>query len=146
MRRAVFDANILISAFLPRKSPGLALELLSLARDGEFELVLSSEIIIEAWRKLMSSENIRSAYTYSDERAYRFCRGLQRIATTTLRSTQPLAGVVRDPRDDMVIACAVDGTADTIVSRDKDLLSLGSYRAISIITPEQFREQLRQVE
>jgi putative PIN family toxin of toxin-antitoxin system len=143
MRRVVFDANILISAFLNRGG-GLSHDLLALARDGEFELVLSAAIIIETWRTLMSAEHIRAEYVYSDDRAYRFCRGLQRIAKTTLRSTQPLTGIVRDPRDDMIVACAVEGKADTIVSRDKDLLSLGSYRAISIISPEVFREQLRE--
>lgn len=66
-----------------------------------------------------------------------------RIASEFLRTTRPLAGIVRDPRDDMVVACAVDGQADTVVSRDKDLLSLGTFQGIAIITPEAFRQQLR---
>ena len=63
-----------------------------------------------------------------------------------LRTTQPLAGVVRDPNDDMVIACAIDGRADTIVSRDKDLLSLGTFQGVPIISPEAFRQQLREAD
>jgi uncharacterized protein len=55
----------------------------------------------------------------------------------------PLSGIVRDPGDDMVLACAIDGRADTIVSRDKDLLSLGAFRGSAIIPPEVFRQQLR---
>jgi putative PIN family toxin of toxin-antitoxin system len=144
MRRAVFDANILINAFLNR-SGGLTHELPALARNGEFDLVLSSAIIIEAWRKLISAEHIRTEYTYSDERAYRFCRGLHRIAKTVLRRTRSLTGIVRDADDDKVLACALDAQADTIVTRDKDLLSIGVYQGISIITPEVFRQQLRDI-
>ena len=44
----------------------------------------------------------------------------------------------------MIIACAVKGLAECIVTRDKDLLSLGSYQRIAMTTPESFRQQLRQ--
>jgi putative PIN family toxin of toxin-antitoxin system len=145
MRRVVFDSTVLISAFLSGEG-GLCHELLALARDGKFELVLSSAIILEALGTLMERKHIRTRYTYSDRRAYRFCRGLLDMATDVLHSTQPLAGIVRDPEDDMVLACALDGQADTIVSRDKDLLSLGTFQNIPIITPEVFRQQLRDAE
>lgn len=141
MRRVVFDSTVLISAFI--RPGGLADELLTLAADGHFELVLSSAIMIETWRKLISSERIRTRYPYSDERAHNFCLSLLQIAIDVLRSTQPLTGIVRDPGDDMIIACAVDGRADTIVSRDRDLLALGTFQGVAIITPEGFRQQLR---
>src|SRR3954451_18039938 len=108
MRRVVFDTTILISAFISR-GEGVCYELLALARDEKYELVLSSAIILETWRKLMSGEHLRARYTYSDRRAHRFCRGLLDIATDVLRSTEPLSGVVRDTNDDMIIACAIDG-------------------------------------
>ena len=141
MRRAVFDTTVLISAFI--RPGGLADELLTLAAEGRFELVLSSAIIIETWRKLVSSDHIRTRYPFSDERVHIFCLSLSRISADVLRSTKPLSGVVRDPNDDMIIACAIDGRADTIVSRDKDLLSLGAFRGVPIVSPEIFRHQLR---
>lgn len=133
MRRVVFDTTILVSSFLRRG--GLSDELLILAAEGQFELVLSPAVILETWRKLLSSERIRARYRYSDERAHRFCRGLLRIAEV-VRNPPPLAGIVRDPGDDMLVACAVAGRADSIISRDKDLLSLGAFQGIAIITPE----------
>ena len=144
MRRVVFDTTILVSAFL--RPGGLADELLTLAAEDQFELVLSSAIIIETWRTLMSNERIRAEYPFSDERVHIYCLSLSEQATEVLRATPPLSGIVRDPRDDMIVACAVAGDADTVVSRDKDLLSLGSYRAISIMTPEAFRQELRAAE
>jgi predicted nucleic acid-binding protein len=43
----------------------------------------------------------------------------------------------------MIIACAVAAAADYVVSRDEDLLSLGMYEGITMITPEAFMEVLR---
>ena len=60
-----------------------------------------------------------------------------------LRSTTPASGAVRYPNDDMIIARAINGRADTIVSHDNDLLSLGIFRGLSIISPETARHQLR---
>lgn len=49
-----------------------------------------------------------------------------------------LSVVKRDPSDDQFIECAVAGKARVIISGDKDLLSIGSYRKILIQTPAQF--------
>ncbi len=70
------------------------------------------------------------------------CRGLLRIGEL-VRDLPLIAGVVRDPGDDMILACALKGQADSIVTRDKDLLSLDGYQGAAIITPEDFRQQLR---
>jgi uncharacterized protein len=141
MKRVVFDTTVLVSALL--RPGGLADDLLRLAAEDQFELILSSAIILETWRTLLSAERIRARYPYSDERAHLFCLSLLEIAAEVLRTTRPLSGIVRDPRDDMVLACAIDSRADTIVSRDKDLLSLGAFRDSTIVTPEVFRQRLR---
>ena len=44
----------------------------------------------------------------------------------------------RDPDDNILLALAVDGKADTIVSGDKDLLELNPFRGIPIIKPAEF--------
>jgi putative PIN family toxin of toxin-antitoxin system len=46
--------------------------------------------------------------------------------------------VCRDPNDDMVLECAVLAGAGAIVAGDKDLLSLGSYEEIPIVTPAEY--------
>jgi predicted nucleic acid-binding protein len=59
---------------------------------------------------------------------HELCQDLERVADMIAES--PAVRVVeRDPNDDMVIACAVEGRVDYVVTRDKDLLSLGAYRA-----------------
>jgi predicted nucleic acid-binding protein len=48
--------------------------------------------------------------------------------------------VTRDPKDDAVVACAVEGKADYVVSGDQDLLALGEYEGIQVVTPRRFME------
>ncbi len=49
-----------------------------------------------------------------------------------------LTGACRDPKDDKFLACAVEGNAHYLVSRDKDLLSMRFYRCVAIVNPGQF--------
>lgn len=44
----------------------------------------------------------------------------------------------RDPDDDKFLSCAIDGKALYIVSGDKDLLDLKSFRDIEIVTAADF--------
>ena len=53
-----------------------------------------------------------------------------------------LTGICRDPKDDIFIACAVEGDAHYIVSGDADLLDLSTYQDIQIIRPKTFVELL----
>lgn len=50
--------------------------------------------------------------------------------------------VSRDPDDDKFISCAIDGKCLYIVSGDSDLLSIGSYDNIEILTVVDFLEHL----
>jgi predicted nucleic acid-binding protein len=52
--------------------------------------------------------------------------------------------ICRDPGDDQVIACAVVGKADVIVSGDDDLLALEQAGGMPILTAAQFLELLEQ--
>ncbi len=57
----------------------------------------------------------------------------------------PVSGsirICRDPCDDMVLECAVNAGAQFIVSGDKDLLSLGYFRGIRIVTPADYLAQM----
>jgi len=49
-----------------------------------------------------------------------------------------LAGVSRDPKDDMFLACAVEGNAAYLVSSDRDLLVLRRYEGVCILNPGEF--------
>jgi uncharacterized protein len=53
-----------------------------------------------------------------------------------------VARVCRDPDEDYVIATAVAGQADFIVSADKDLIDLGEHEGIRIVDAAGFLEAL----
>ncbi len=55
----------------------------------------------------------------------------------------PLASAVsRDADDDVVLATAVAAEAAVIVSGDQDLLVIGSYRGINIVSPRDLLDRL----
>jgi putative PIN family toxin of toxin-antitoxin system len=58
--------------------------------------------------------------------------------TIVIDITGKLRGICRDPKDDMVIECAVLSGAKIIVSGDKDLLAVKDYEGILVLTPREF--------
>lgn len=50
--------------------------------------------------------------------------------------------ISRDPDDDKFISCAVDGKCLYVVSGDSDLLSVGKYADIEILTVTEFLNRL----
>jgi putative PIN family toxin of toxin-antitoxin system len=135
MAKAVLDTTLLVSAFLRYIPGGASYELLRFADEGMFELCLSEGILDETARALLESTRNRRLYTYSDEDVVEYCQGLTRFGTM-VTGLPDVRGVVRDPNDDKIIACAVAAGAGFIVTRDKDLLSLGEYERIVMIKPE----------
>ncbi|RDV80178.1 PIN domain-containing protein, partial [Ammonifex thiophilus] len=51
--------------------------------------------------------------------------------------------VQKDPEDDKVLECAVEGKAGWVVTGDSHLLELRSVRGIAIVTAEEFLRALR---
>ena len=64
-------------------------------------------------------------------------QGLERF-TWHVPGALDLTGACRDPKDDKFLACAVEGKAHYLVSSDKDLLDMKSYRGVAIVNPGQF--------
>ncbi len=143
MFKAVLDTTVLVAAMLRPEPGGVSIELLRRAAEGEYELYLSDDILEETAATLMGSERNRRRYKYSDANVIEYCEALAHIGAIIV-DIPPLTGVVRDPNDDMIVACAVAAKADFLVSRDKDLLTLGSYGAIDMVTPEAFLRLLRE--
>jgi uncharacterized protein len=138
--RAVFDTSVLVSAFIDRT--GLSSELLRLAGDA-FTLLLAPPIVAETESKLLTKRQLRRKNAYADATVGEYCRALELLAAM-VTDLPPLSGVVRDPNDDVIVAAALAARADYLVSRDKDLLALGSYQGVAVVTPEAFRGILRQ--
>lgn len=137
----VFDSVVWVSIFL--RKAGLTAELFTLCLE-KTTLFTAEEILQETRRVLLEKEHIRNKYAYHDAEVERFIE-LIREQCAVVSELPDLRVIERDPKDDMVIACAVAAHADYIVSRDRDLLDLGEYQGIKIVTPEEFIRYLRAV-
>jgi PIN domain len=59
-----------------------------------------------------------------------------------VRDTGDVAGVSRDPTDDFVLAAAIEGRANVIVTGDEDLLILEEHQGVAILTPRKFLDAI----
>ena len=141
MLSAVLDSSVLVSAFLTPH--GLAASLLAAARQREFSLSLSQHILAETQDVLLNQPHVRKRYPYTDEQAARFCRAL-RAAASLVVPLPGIHGVVRDPNDDHVVACALAASVGYLVTRDPDLLILKVYQDVRMITPVNFLRARRE--
>src|SRR4051812_15919023 len=98
MIRAVFDTNILVSAFLTRHIPGgVSTELRGFFARGLATLFLSPEIIEKTAAPLVRSKRLRSRYRSTPLLAAQYCAALFPIAPI-ITNPPPLPGaVLRDP-------------------------------------------------
>ena len=127
--RAVFDTNVLIAAFL---TEGLCSGLLIRARKQAFNLVLCDDIIREFEGLLIKKFKLTSTDFFEISAI------VSEAASEILHKLNPVPNICRDPNDDMMIACAIDATADYIVTGDEDLLILKKYKDIVIMNPRNF--------
>jgi putative PIN family toxin of toxin-antitoxin system len=124
---------------------GAADALVDHAKAGRMTCAVAEDILAETARVLLSTPRIRQRYPYTDADVQDYLQSL-RQAALLVSDLPPLSGLVRDPNDDMILACAVAASASHVVTRDNDLLSLGTYERIAIVTPEAFLGMLRSVE
>ena len=92
---------------------------------------------------LLDRKPLRRRFSYLDKDVAEYCGELTKFATVTHNVPSISGVVIRDPNDDMIVACTLAGGADYSVTRDKDLLSLGRHQGIIMITPEAFLHLLR---
>ena len=137
--RIVVDTNILISAFF---WGGLPSQVLDAARTGQCNIISSepllAELLVVLQRKKFA-ERIERLNTTPRKFIQNYRALVDVVEVVTL--PQP---VCDDPDDDNVLACAISGNADAIVSGDDDLLRLNSYADIPIIRAAEFLQKLEQ--
>jgi putative PIN family toxin of toxin-antitoxin system len=125
----VLDTNVLVSAF--SNPEGKLATLWLLARERKYQILISPFIVSEMARIL------RQRFYWKDHAIQERIRSLIHIAQLIIPRHIPDA-VPTDPDDNHIIACALEGHADLIVSGDCDLLNLGEYKGIPIVRPADF--------
>jgi putative PIN family toxin of toxin-antitoxin system len=128
--RVVLDTNVFIAAVV---SDGLCRDLVRV-RVLAHTIVTSEPLL----RELRSTSRNRFAV---DPDELPLLRQLHEEAGI-VRPVRLDERVCRDKDDDVVLATALAGKADVIVTGDDDLLVLKNFRGIEILSPRQFLEIL----
>ena len=125
--RIVLDTNVLIAAYATR---GQCHEIMEhcLRR----HTVISSEVLLTEL-----AEKLTKKLRFSQGVAQELLTLLQlRLVIVDPMPLQPPA--CRDPDDDWVLATAITGECECIVTGDKDLLVLNPFRGVTIVPPGSF--------
>lgn len=136
--KAVLDTNVFISGLIVEQ--GAPRQVIDAWLAGEYTLVTSSYLIDEL-KHVLTYPRITKRLRLSDVELGAIFHSLSSQAEITPGQYQ-LPGITRDPKDDAVIACAHEGEAGYVVSGDQDILTLGEYQGIHMVTPAQFTEIL----
>jgi uncharacterized protein len=126
----VFDTNVIVSSLLfERSKPAQAFNYAL----NHGEILLSSELLAELSDVLGRKKFDR--FVTSEERDEFLETFVDRaILIDIIEKVQEC----RDPKDDKILELALNGQAQYIVSGDKDLLVLNPFRAVKIVTAEEF--------
>lgn len=124
--RVVFDTNVVVAGIV---AEGLCREILEI-QVPEHTAILSQvpwdELVVTLRRKFgPTPDDLPILTPYRQHAAW-------------CEPAKLAEAVCRDPDDDWVIATALAGKADAIVSGDAHLLTLGSYAGIEMLSPRQF--------
>jgi len=128
--RLVLDTNVVASGLLWDGRPA---RLIDAAQANEVELFTSRVLLAELTRILRRAK-FTKAIAASGASLEALVLGYAELAILVTPVPIPPT-VLDDPDDDHVLACALAGNAELVVSGDRDLLSLKTFRAIPIITP-----------
>ena len=130
--RVVFDTNIYVSALAT--PGGVAERAVALAKDGAFELILSRPILDEVLGTLARK------FARDGEELARIAIILSSLADTVAPTHQ--VRVLADAPDNRILECALAAGAELVVTGDQQMLSLGTWQGIEIVSLRTFVDRL----
>ncbi len=127
--RLVIDTNVLIAAFIAH---GVCNELLE-------HCVLNHDVVLSKFILDELKDKLAGKFKFTTQEANAAVRLLKSRCSIVATQTLP-SPVSRDPDDDNIIATALSGNCECIITGDKDLLDLEKVGDITIASPVQFWE------
>lgn len=98
---------------------------------------MTSPVLLAEYEEVIQRPRIAEKYPMVEQRKESLLRFLR--TEPLLVPGKPKERIVPDdPDDDFVVACALEGNADYIISGDPHLTELKSYRGIEILPPAEF--------
>lgn len=135
--RAVLDTNVLISGVI---STGVPHDLLVRGFSSDYEIIVSVATLTEfrdTLHKYPEKFHMDEAEIQQEVETIRYFAEF-------VDPDETITAVNDDPDDDKFLEAAVAGQVDYLVSGDRHLLDLGSFREIEIVDPRTFYERLEE--
>jgi len=126
--RLLLDTNTAVSGLIWQGVPG---QLIDEAVLGRIQLI-STEALLDELREVLLRPKFKKKMIeifLTDEELFEGYASLVELVKPVVLTNS----VSRDPDDDQVLAAAIGGQVDLIISGDSDLLVLGNYQGIRII-------------
>ena len=129
--RVFLDTNVLVAAFATR---GLCADVMRVVlTEHQF---ITGEIVLTELRKALSRRIKLPTATIEDILA------LIREQEVVLRPRKPSDLPIRDPDDRWILASALAGRADVLVTGDRDLLDIADKAPLPVLDPRAFWDLL----
>ncbi|MEJ8850328.1 putative toxin-antitoxin system toxin component, PIN family [Variovorax rhizosphaerae] len=133
----MLDTNVVVSALLWGGPPR---HLRNLALDGQIVLV-SSPVLLAELHRILNYPRLTQRLVQLDTSVAELVTQYQAIVTMVHPFDVPRV-VPNDVDDDHVVAAAVAGQVELIVSGDRDLLQMQSHAGIAILNPRDAWERI----
>lgn len=131
--RVAIDTNVFISTVIKPESR-VAMIVVRM-RNGDYTLIYSEKMLDELIG-VLTRDKIWKRFALTEETVNTFINSIVKHGEKV--EVMTVVDVCRDPDDNILLALALDGTADYIVSGDKDLLDLTQFQNIPILKPAEF--------
>jgi putative PIN family toxin of toxin-antitoxin system len=128
------DANLLASGALQLHPDAAPAQFVNAWRSGRFSLVLSDHLLTEVSNSLAKRYFVQRL---GDNERTAFRRLLEREATIT-PITVTVSGIATHPEDDLVLATALSGGAQFVVTGDHKLVRLKAYQGLILMSVHEF--------
>ena len=139
--RVLLDANIYISYLLNPKKSGTLQQIVAAAFNQEYTLLLPGALLDEFVNKIPQKPYL--AERIHPDELETFVALLHSISETIPVIQAKPPAVTRDPKDDYLLAYAMVGAADCLVTGDEDLLVLKQVGSLTILNPSDFAQKLK---
>ena len=136
--KLVIDTNTLVSGTL---WSGPSSQLIDALEQGRASLVLSADLLAE-FADVVNRERLSKRLATCNVTPARLVAQLARIAEFVSPAPMSCPSTLRDPKDLIVLAAAVSGRVDAIVTGDEDLITMKSFEGIPIFNARMALERL----
>lgn len=132
--KVILDTSVIVSGLLSPK--GTPAQIIAHWMKGSFTLLYTQPILAE-YDDVLHRAWLTERLAHVPEHVPEFLAAVIGLGKQ-VKGYVNVAGAVRDPFDEMFLACAILGEADYLVSVDKDLLTLQQIQRTLILMPGKF--------